>query len=257
MGGRSSKGTTCLWTNQSNAINDAKNNCYKSINDIREVMQRLDGYDIRGKADSIRTLKNYSDQIKLSYNVALSRQQIRDKTALDMSNNLTNAINKKNAALAAFNIEYNKFLEYSKDDAAKREEVLGSINTVADLNINNNELQQTINYYNKTYYKNIKSENNVLETRNADLQYKDLYSTDNQKIVYATNDNEHLKAVNFVFLIVYYILTFVVIYFIYMWQITQVFKIAIIMFLLLYPYLMYEIQHFSHYLWITFNKPSL
>jgi hypothetical protein len=174
-----------------------------------------------------------------------------------MSNKLTEAIIIKTAALDKFNTDYTAFkINVNISDDIRRD-ILSRIDKMDDLNINNNELQQTINYYNKTYYENINSENEVLEGRNADPQYKDLYSTDNQKIVYAASDNEYLKSVNFVFLIVYYILAFVVIYFIYTSQMNQVFKIIIIVFLLLYPYLMYEIQHLLHYLWITFNKPSL
>jgi len=256
MGGGGSRAFGCPWTNQSGAINDAKNDCYKSINDIRDVMRQLDGYDIRGKAETLRKLKYYGDQIRAAYNDALSREQLRDKTALDMSNNLTNAINTKNAALNTFNGNWNIFLDKTKNNESIRNSILSNLDKMDDLNINNNELQETINYYNRTYYENINSENQVLESRNNDTQYQDLYSTDNQKIVYAANDNEYLKSVNFVFLIVYYILAFVVIYFIYTSQMNEIFKIIIIVFLLLYPYLMYEIQHLLHYLWIKFNKPN-
>jgi ABC-type transport system involved in cytochrome bd biosynthesis fused ATPase/permease subunit len=117
----------------------------------------------------------------------------------------------------------------------------------------NNFMQQTINQYTKSYYDLIFGQNSKLSNRINDTQYTDFYSTDGQKSRYVSNDNEYLRALNYTFLIVYYILAIIVLYVIYNLNMTQFSKIVMAVIILLYPLFIYSLQHSLHYLWVNFS----
>jgi hypothetical protein len=257
MGGGGSKGG-CPWTNQGDAINNEKNICYKRIDEIRRQMDSIDQYDIYGKANYIRQLRNISDKIKVAYRDAKYREKVRDDLTKKWEGDIKDLIDKIEDPAKKSYYQHTILFNNSEDAYTKTANYLQKLlNDYANISGNNNVLQDTINRYSKKYYDSIISQNNILESRNTDPQYKDLYSTDKQKINYAANDNEYLRTLNFVFLVIYYILVLFVVYIIYSSKLTTFYKVIMIFIILLYPLFIYEFQHYLHYLWVKINNPML
>lgn len=253
MGNSGSGG--CPYTNQGQAIDAEKNNIYGKIRTIRGIMDNINSYNINNKYSQLKQLQSLAGQIQILYNTAQYREYIRDTTALNWENELKYAISNKTAVEQDY---YNNLLINEQ----KKDEYHSSLNIAEadesryqNIVSKNNEFQQTINAYTKSYYDLIFTENSVLEKRINNPQYKDMYSTDNQKINYGINDNEYLKSLNYAFLVVYYILAVVVLYIIFLSKITNFSKIVMILIILAYPFIIYNIQHTLHYFWVNLKKP--
>ena len=265
MGGGSSRGGVCAYKNQGQAIDEEKNNIYRKIRAIRNVMNDNNKYDIFGRANKLDALKILSQKITALYNTALEREKIRDDRVLHWDDgDVTSDVAAKGVLQKAIRAKGDDEIAYYNNVLIKQ----GLTNTYAsdikkitsDLNKyettleNNNEFQATNNQYNKGYYDKIYGQNSVLTNRKNNKQYLDLYSSDGQKSIYGNDDNEYLKSLNYVFLMLYYILAIAILYIIYLLNITNFSKIVMVLIILLYPLFIYSLQHSLHYLWLTFNK---
>jgi len=263
MGGRGSKpASSCPYKNQGQAIDEEKNRIYGKIRDIRNVMSEITIYDIFGRANKLDELKILSQKITALYNTAKEREKIRDDRVLywddgDETNpkgELQKAIFGRGGDKTNY---YNNVLikqGLAKAYADEIQKLGNNLNKYETTLANNNEFQATINQYTKGYYDKIYGQNSVLTNRKNNKQYLDLYSSDGQKSIYGNDDNEYLKSLNYVFLMLYYILAIAILYIIYLLNITNFSKIVMVLIILLYPLLIYSLQHSLHYLWLTFNK---
>jgi hypothetical protein len=252
MGNGGSSGG-CPYTNQGEAIDREKNNIYRLLDDMRNRMNFIDGKNIFNLRNQVNGLNSMTTQISSLYQKATSLEKIRDDTADLWEGNLKTAINNLSSAekkryyndllMSENKAQYYTNLQSMADKKDAYEEKLSQ----------NNSFQQTINQYTKSYYDLIFGQNSKLSNRKNDTQYTDFFSTDGQKTEYVSNDNEYLRALNYVFLIVYYILAIIVLYIIYTLNMTNFSKIVMAVIILLYPLLIYSIQHTLHYLWVNFN----
>jgi len=252
MGNGGSSGR-CPYTNQGEAIDREKNNIYRLLDDMRNRMNFIDSKNIFNLRNQVNGLNSLSSQISTLYDKAKYLEKIRDDTAdlweenlKTAINNLSNAEEKRyynNILLNGNSKEYKTKIQNMAEKQAEYEETLSK----------NNSFQQTINQYTKSYYDLIFGQNSKLSNRINDTQYTDFFSTDGQKSSYVSNDNAYLRALNYVFLIVYYILAIIVLYIIYTLNMTQFSKIVMVIIILLYPLFIYSLQHTLHYLWVNFN----
>lgn len=266
MGGRGSKpASSCPYKNQGQAIDQEKNRIYGKIRDIRNVINDNNKYDIFGRANKLDELKNLSQKITALYNTALEREKYRDATVLYWDDgDVTNAVSAKGLLQKTIfgrgedeRAYYNNVLIKQGEEnayAVEIEKLGNNLNKYETTLANNNEFQATINQYTKGYYDKIYGQNSVLTNRKNNKQYLDLYSSDGQKSIYGNDDNEYLKSLNYVFLMLYYILAIAILYIIYLLNITNFSKIVMVLIILLYPLFIYSLQHSLHYLWLTFNK---
>lgn len=256
--GNGGGGGGCRYTDQTDAIEQEKRNVYGLINAIRSIEKAISGYGIGDKTEIINKLEDMRSKIQTAYAESQNRERVRDRTVQYWQEQLQIAITKNkniiNQLLANTNLEERKRAFYS--DALQKENL--NMNNLQILNGINNAIQQSIEFFTKAYYNTLYSETNgALTQRVNNKQYKDLYSTDNQRINYTSQDNEYLSALNYVFFIAYYILAVFVLYIIFVSNITNFSKIIMALVVLLYPILIYNIQRTVHYTWESINKPVI
>jgi hypothetical protein len=252
MGNKGSSGG-CPYTNQGQAIDREKNNIYRLLDDMRNRMNFIDSKNIFNLRNQVNGLNSMSNEISTLYQKAKSLEDIRDATANLYERNLRTAIANLSSA------EERKYYEdilLSQSVSTYRTNIENAARTkdeYQDTLSQNNAFQQTINQYTKSYYDLIFGQNSKLSNRKNDTQYIDFFSPDGQKSGYVSNDNDYLRALNYVFLIVYYILAIIVLYIIYTLNMTNFSKIVMSVIILLYPLFIYSLQHTLHYLWVNFN----
>lgn len=256
--GNGGGGGGCRYTDQTDAIEQEKRNVYGLINAIRSIEKAIRDYGIGDKTDIINKLEDMRSKLQAAYEDAKNRERVRDRSVQYWQEQLQIAITKNkdeiNQLLANTNLEEQKRAFYS--DALQQE--TQNVNNLQFINGINNAIEKSIEFFTKAYYNTLYSETNgALSQRVNNKQYKDLYSTDNQRINYISQDNEYLSALNYVFFIAYYILAVFVLYIIFFSNITTFSKIAMVLVVLLYPILIYNIQRTVHYAWESINKPVI
>jgi predicted nucleic acid-binding Zn-ribbon protein len=186
------------------------------------------------------------NQVELDKATALSKQYIEQKQALITQENalkaqeqqLKNDIAGLNKIISNLDKTYKMLM--SAKNGIENKTAESSSKIAQTLNALHNENIDLTNA-NQTSYGAIAAQNNNLDNMRTEM--KETYSVDGQKVLYQNNQTNTLVDANGYLIIVYYIL--LVLFVIILWynkNITIFTKIICVLFLSIYPYVIYFIQ---------------
>jgi hypothetical protein len=238
----------CPCANQRDAIENEKSGIRNNINYLNWKWQMLNGYNIQYRADMLNVLNSYKKNMISLIADSARKEQLRDSTIAEMEQSYQNVLNiflekSKGLTESLSNLEkikrtYQGYVDNIKQNNAKIDDIDSQTNLILANNASiDNSAHDAIKHQNSIIDK-VKPVNN------------ELYSIDKSKVYYQMQDFSYLTQVTNVLLLLYYIIVAIAIYFIYFMNIIFFKKIASIVILLIYPFIIYYIQHFVHAVWL-------
>lgn len=250
--GRSSQGSPPSCDNENNKINELQNQINSLNDNINQLQSTIN--DNNNKINTISSLLNEANST-----LQLTQQQLNDALIIVAKYNVLypkylQLQSDYNALLIQYNQTLAELAE-SKYMLALTDDTLGlSTNVIRYTNYQNTLNKSRIegftgtsdNYTNGTYV-GIKNQNNILKTQVDKVN--NIYSADNQRVIYQSANVNFLSRINAYMFGIYYFFLCVVAYLLAfsIKNIPRNFKILIVVLFAIYPVVMYQLERYVYF----------
>jgi len=217
-------------TGITNIVNSSKNaanlkKCISNLNNLRNDYNNI----IKQQANlkqQYSTLTSQQEQLKRDYNSKVSELALKNTQYNKLSNEYNIHLKDKQGAMDYLRVNEH-FTNFTNIEGLTSQEGNAVVNITSNLDYN--------------YYNSVVNQNKQLDT--VIQNYKNNYSTDDQKVYYQSQQVDILNKWNSYLFILYYALILILCYFLYYSNSVLIYmKIGIVLSLLLYPYFIMMIQ---------------